>query len=155
MNEKIIELLNKARARELTAIVQYMHQHYKLEDTDFGKLAKKMKQIAIVEMKHAEALAERILFLGGVPSAKLESEIVKNQTIPEMLATNEKLEQGAIDLYNEAAAVCAQERDQVTKELFDKLVADETDHIDDFQNIKDHVEKLGDVYLATLIGDAE
>jgi len=63
MSQKVIDLLNAARARELTAISQYMIQHYELEDTDFGKLAKRMKEIAIQEMKHAEALAERILFL--------------------------------------------------------------------------------------------
>ncbi|MCK7485212.1 MAG: manganese catalase family protein [Bacillus subtilis] len=65
MSKKVIDLLNEARARELSAITQYMAQHYELEDQDYGKLAKVMKEIGIQEMKHAEALAERILFLKG------------------------------------------------------------------------------------------
>ncbi|MGB9628229.1 MAG: ferritin-like domain-containing protein, partial [Thermodesulfobacteriota bacterium] len=67
MNQKVIDLLNKARSRELSAIAQYMEHHYELEDQDFGKLATKLKEIAIQEMKHAEKLAERILFLNGEP----------------------------------------------------------------------------------------
>ena len=65
MSKKVIGLLNEARSRELTAISQYMAQHYELEDSDFGKLASKFKEVAITEMKHAEKLAERILFLKG------------------------------------------------------------------------------------------
>ena len=68
MSQKVIDLLNQARARELTAITQYMAQHYELEDSDFGKLAGKLKEIGIQEMKHAEQLAERILFLNGEPT---------------------------------------------------------------------------------------
>ena len=70
MSKKVIDLLNAGRARELTAISQYLIQHYELEDKDFGKLGKKMKEIGIQEMKHAEALAERILFLKGTPTLK-------------------------------------------------------------------------------------
>lgn len=69
MSDKVIELLNAARSSELTAIAQYMAQHYELEDQDFGKLASKFKEIAITEMKHAEKLAERILFLKGTPTS--------------------------------------------------------------------------------------
>ena len=70
MSQKVIDLLNAARARELTAITQYMAQHYELEDGDFGRLASRIKEIAIQEMKHAEDLAERILFLKGEPTSK-------------------------------------------------------------------------------------
>ena len=70
MKEKVITLLNKARSAELGSIAQYMIHHYELEDQDFGKLAAGVKEVAIVEMKHAEKLAERILFLGGVPTSK-------------------------------------------------------------------------------------
>jgi len=69
MSQKVIDLLNKARSREIAAITQYMAQHYELEDSDFGKLASKFKEIAIAEMKHAEKLAERILFLKGEPTS--------------------------------------------------------------------------------------
>ena len=68
MNKKVIDLLNAARAREISAIQQYLAQHYELEDKGFGKLAKKIKEIAIVEMKHAEKLAEGTSSSKGCPS---------------------------------------------------------------------------------------
>jgi bacterioferritin len=150
MSKKVIELLNAARSRELTAIVQYMAQHYELEDKDFGKLAKKMKEIAIQEMKHAEALAERILFLKGVPTTKPDSEVQKGQEIEAMLATNIKLESSAVKMYNEASLVCAAEKDQISKQLFEKLLGEEEDHLNFFENTEDHVEKLGAAYMVTL-----
>jgi bacterioferritin len=152
MSQKVIDLLNKARSRELTAITQYMSQHYELEDSDFGKLASKFKEIAIAEMKHAEKLAERILFLKGEPTSKPDALAKKGQQIPQMLTTNMALEVGAMKMYNEAAMVCAAEKDQISKELFEELLKDEESHFNYFENTKDHVEKLGAAYLATLAG---
>ncbi|HMK53055.1 MAG TPA: bacterioferritin [Thermodesulfobacteriota bacterium] len=152
MSQKVIELLNKGRARELTAISQYMSQHYELEDTDFGKLASKFKEIAIAEMKHAEKLAERILFLHGEPTSKPDALAKKGQQIPQMLTTNMALEAAAMKMYNEAAMVCAAEKDQISKELFEDLLKDEEDHFNYFENTKDHIDKLGAAYLATLAG---
>jgi bacterioferritin len=152
MSQKVIDLLNKGRARELTAISQYMSQHYELEDSDFGKLASKFKEIAITEMKHAEKLAERILFLHGEPTSKPDAVPKKGQQIPQMLTTNMALEAAAMKMYNEAAMVCAAEKDQISKELFEDLLKDEEDHFNYFENTKDHVDKLGAAYLATLAG---
>ena len=152
MSQKIIDLLNQARSRELSAITQYMAQHYELEDADYGKLAKKLKEIGIQEMKHAEALAERILFLKGTPTSKPDEIAKKGQKIEEMLATDIALETQAIKMYNEAALVCAQEKDQISKQLFEKLLGEEEGHFNDFENIKAHVEKMGSAYLATLVG---
>ena len=152
MSQKVIDLLNKARSRELTAISQYMAQHYELEDNDFGKLASKFKEIAIAEMKHAEKLAERILFLKGEPTSKPDGLAKKGQKIAEMLTTNMALESAAMKMYNEAAMVCAAEKDQISKELFEDLLKDEEDHFNYFENVKDHLDKLGASYLATLVG---
>ena len=118
MSKKVNDLLNQARSRELTAISQYMAQHYELEDQDFGKLASRLKEIAIQEM----------------------------------LATDMALEAQAIKMYNDASVVCAAEKDQISKELFEELLKDEEEHLDNFENIKDHVDKLGAAYLATLTG---
>ena len=153
--KKVIDLLNQARARELTAILQYMVQHYDLENQDYGKLAKVIKATAIVEMKHAEAFADRLVFLGGTPTSKPDGEIKKNQSIGEMVATDIALEEQAIKMYNEAALACAEAGDLVSKDLFEKILGDEDGHLDEFQNIKDHLDKLGNVYLATLTGPAE
>jgi len=152
MSQKVIDLLNEARSRELTAISQYMAQHYELEDRDFGKLASKFKEVAITEMKHAEKLAERILFLKGEPTSKPDGVAKKGQQIPEMLTTNIGLEAQAIKVYNDASVVCASEKDQISKELFEELLKDEEAHLNYFENIKDHVDKLGASYLTTLIG---
>ena len=152
MSQKVIDLLNKGRSRELTAIAQYMSQHYELEDTDFGKLASKFKEIAITEMKHAEKLAERILFLQGEPTSKPDAVPKKGQQIPQMMTTNMALESAAIKMYNEAAMVCAAEKDQISKELFEDLLKEEEDHFNYFDNTKDHIEKLGAAYLATQTG---
>jgi bacterioferritin len=152
MSKKVIGLLNEARSRELTAISQYMSQHYELEDRDFGKLASKFKETAITEMKHAEKLAERILFLKGEPTSKPDGVAKKGQSIPEMLTTNMGLESQAIKMYNDASVVCAAEKDQVSKEVFEELLKEEEDHLNIFENIKNHVDKLGAAYLATLTG---
>jgi bacterioferritin len=151
--KKVIDLLNEARARELTAIIQYMYQHYDLDNQDYGKLAKVIKATAIAEMKHAEALGERIQFLGGTPATKPDAETKKGQEIGEMIATDIALEEGAVKMYNEAAVACAAALDHVSKDLFEKLLADENEHLDDFINIKEHIEKLGAHYLATLTGE--
>src|SRR4030042_716559 len=152
MNQKVIDLLNKARSAELGAINQYMIHHYELEDKDFGKLASKIKEISIVEMKHAEKLAEKILFLKGVPTSKPDSSPKKGQEIPEMLATDMALEAQAVKMYNEAAVTCTSERDQKSKDLFVELLSDEEKHLNFFENIRNHVENLGEAYLATLTG---
>jgi bacterioferritin len=152
MNQKVIDLLNQAREREIGAISQYMIHHYELEDKDFGKLASKLKETAIAEMKHAEKLADRILFLSGEPTTKPAGKAMKGQEITEMLKTDIGLEAEAIKMYNESALTCAAEKDQISKQLFEELLKDEEGHLDMFENIKDHVDKLGASYLATLTG---
>ncbi|MBM4351874.1 MAG: bacterioferritin [Deltaproteobacteria bacterium] len=152
MSKKVIDLLNAARSREITAITQYMAQHYELEDQDLGKLASKFKEIAIAEMKHAEKLAERILFLKGEPTSKPDSVAKKGQGIIEMLKTNIGLEGTAMKMYNDASVVCAAEKDQISKEIFEELLKDEEEHFNYFENVKDHIDKLGAAYLATLVG---
>jgi len=152
MIQTVIDLLNEARLRELEAINQYMIHHYELENKDFGKLAFKIKEIAIVEMKHAEKLAERILFLKGEPTSKPDATPKKGQEIPEMLATDIVLEGRAVKMYNEAAVICGSEKDQKSKDLFEELLSDEEGHLNFFENIKDHVDKLGAAYIATLTG---
>jgi len=150
--KKVIDLLNAGRARELSAILQYLAQHYELANDDYGKLAKVIKDTGITEMKHAEALAERILFLGGTPTTKPEAEVKKGQKIADMIATDIRLEEDAVKLYNEAAVACAEALDHVSKDIFEKLLADENEHLDMFMSIRDHIAQLGDHYLVTLTG---
>ena len=95
MSKKVMDLLNGARARELTAISQYMAQHYELEDQDFGKLASKLKEIAIQEMKHAERLIARLLFLEGKPIVSKLNKISICATVEEQLKNDLAAELGA------------------------------------------------------------
>jgi bacterioferritin len=151
MSEKVINALNDGRKRELLAILQYMVQHYELEDAGYGKLGDRLKEIAITEMKHAEQLAERILFLGGTPITKPQADVQKRLSIPDQLKVDIHLEEGAVKMYNDAANLCAQEGDHVSKAIFEKLLDDENEHLDEFLKTLEHVEKLGDVYLTTLL----
>jgi bacterioferritin len=148
----VIDRLNAARARELTAVMQYLAEHYELADADLGKLAKVMKETGIQEMKHAEALAERILFLGGAPTSKPDAAIQRGLSIPRMLLADIALEQQAVAMYNESAAACGEARDHVSKALFERLLGEEEAHVDTFRKIKEHVDQLGEAYLATLTG---
>ena len=149
-SKKVIDLLNEARARELTALTQYMGQHYEMEDQGYGKLAAVLKEVGIQEMKHAEALAERILFLEGEPTRKPDAVTKKGEDIPKLLKTDVALEDAAIKMYNAAANACAAEGDQVSSDLFKKLLAEEEEHLDRFQKLADHVEAMGACFMATL-----
>jgi len=152
MSKRVIELLNQARAHELGVVSQYMIHHYELEDKDYGKLASTLKEIAITEMKHAEKLADRILFLNGEPISRPAGESVKGQEIPDMLKTDIGLEANTIALYNEAAVLCTAEKDQVSKDLFEELLQQEEGHLDTFENVRDLIGTLGAPYLVSLTG---
>lgn len=152
MSQKVVDLLNQARSAELGAISQHMIHHYELEDKDMGKLDSKLKEVAIMEMKHAEKLAERILFLNGEPVSRPDVASRKNQEIAALLATDVSLETKAVKMYNEAAAICVAEKDHKSKDLFEELIADEEAHLNSFENIKNHVDKMGAAYLVTLTG---
>jgi len=152
MSKRVIELLNQARAHELGVVSQYMIHHYELEDKDYGKLASTLKEIAITEMKHAEKLADRILFLNGEPISRPAGESVKGQEITDMLKTDIGLEANVVALYNEAAVLCTAEKDQVSKDLFEELLRQEEGHLDTFENIRDLIGTLGAPYLVSLTG---
>jgi bacterioferritin len=152
--EKVIEALNKARAMELTAISQYMNQHYNLDDMDYGELAAKVKLIAIDEMRHAEAFAERIKELGGEPTSDLDQKVEKGQAVETIFPFDADLEDDTIDIYNQFLLVCRENGDSVSMKIFEQIIDEEQLHYNYFDNIKDHILKLGDVYLAKIAGTA-
>ena len=149
---KVIEVLNKARAMELTAIGQYMNQHYGLDDMDYGELAGKMKLIAIDEMRHAEAFAERIKELGGEPTTEQDQKVKRGQAVEVIYPFDADAEDDAIDAYNQFLLVCRENGDSVSMKLFEQIIDDEQAHFNYFDSIKDHIEKLGDVFLAKIAG---
>ena len=98
--QKVIDVLNKARAMELKAIHQYMNQHYNLDDKDYGEFAANIKLIAIDEMRHAEMFAERIKELGGEPVAGFDGKIEKGQKVELIFPFDAAEEDNAIDAIN-------------------------------------------------------
>jgi bacterioferritin len=150
--KQVIDVLNQARGMELQATGQYMIQHYRLEAMDYGKLASKLKKIAIDEMRHAEAFAERIIELGGEPSTSLAGKIVKGQSVEDMFPFNAEQEEEAIAVYNQFLVICRENLDSVTARILARAIDDEQAHLTDFQNIGEHIRRLGDRYLARLAG---
>ena len=152
MIQTVIDLLNEARLRELQAINQYMVHRHELENKDFDEFASKIREIAVVKTKHAEKLAETILSLKGESISGVDTTPIKHQEIPERIATDIALERQAVNIYNEGAVICSSEKDQTSKDLFEEFLSDEESHLTFFENIKDHVDKLGTAYIATLTG---
>jgi bacterioferritin len=149
---KVIEVLNKARAMELLAIHQYMNQHYNLDDMDYGDMAAKIKLIAIDEMRHAEAFAERIKELGGEPVTGYEGKVEKGQQVHAVFSFDAELEDDTIDVYNHFLLVCRENGDSISMKLFETIIDEEQIHYNYFDSVSDHIQKLGDIYLAQIAG---
>ncbi len=150
--QNVIEALNKARSMELQAIYQYMNQHYSLDNMDYGDLAAKVKLIAIDEMRHAEMFAERIKELGGEPTAEPAEKIEKGQNVNAIFAFNAGLEDDTIDRYNQFLLMCRESGDSTSMKIFETIIDEEQIHFNYFDNVNDHIKKLGPSYLAQIAG---
>jgi bacterioferritin len=150
--QKIIEVLNKARSMELHGIHQYMNQHYNLDNADYGELAANMKLIAIDEMRHAEAFAERIKELGGEPTSELADTVIKGQKAAETFEMDSKLEDDTIEIYNQFLLVCRENGDSISVKLFETIINEEQEHYNYFDNVANHIKELGNTFLARIAG---
>jgi bacterioferritin len=150
--KKVIDALNKARAMELQAIAQYMNQHYGLDDMDYGELAANMKLIAIDEMRHAEQFAERIKELGGEPTVDPLEKSQKGQEVEKIFPFDANLESHTVDVYNDLLIVCRDNGDSLSMKLFESIIDEEQSHFNYFDNIAEHIKKMGDTYLARIAG---
>jgi bacterioferritin len=130
--DPVLDVLNELRAAELAAIVQYMRHHYQITGADGLPLADEFKSVSIEEMKHAEALGERIDFLGGDPTTK-PGPIVTGATTVKAMATDDlaKEDQAVAD-YREAIKVADKAGDVTTRRLLEDILADEEDHQNTF-----------------------
>ena len=146
--KKSIELLNKAVADELHAVHQYMYFHFHLDDLGFGPLAMLFKQTAIEEMGHVELLAERILFLKGDVEMVSAAEVEKIAEPEKMLNKAAEMEEHSAADYNKAAVECAANADSASKQIFERLVADEERHFDNYDKQLDNIKRFGGSYLA-------
>lgn len=152
MRKNVIEVLNKARAMELHAIHQYMNQHYNLDNSDYGELAAKMKLIAIDEMRHAEAFAERIKEIGGEPTTEPAAKTVKGQPVEAIYPFDADLEDDTLAQYNEFLKVCQENGDAISAKLFETIIDEEQIHFNYFDNVGGHLKKLGAAFLARIAG---
>ena len=148
----VIDVLNQARAMELFAIHQYMNQHYNLDDMDYGDLAAKVKLIAVDEMRHAEIFAERIKELDGEPIAGYGEVVERGQAITKLFSFNATLEDDTIDAYNRFLLACRDNGDSTSMKLFETIIDQEQLHFNYFDDVREHIDRLGDVYLAQIAG---
>ena len=142
-DKKVIEQLNKALASELTAIVQYMTQSEMCQNWGYTRLANLTKQRAIEEMKHAEGLIERIIFLDAVPTVDVGLKPQLGNNVQQQMEINLKDEQDAGRDYNEAVRICVEAKDQGSKLLFDRMIQDEERHADFLESQLHSIKEMG------------
>jgi bacterioferritin len=133
-SKKLLELLNKGIARELRVSIQYMWQHVLAKGIEGAVVENLFREIAITEMKHAEALAERLAFLDGVPTTSHEPVHI-GHSLDDMLKENVQAEEEAIRLYKEAIQVASKEGDFTTRRLLEEILSQEEEHLDTFSKL--------------------
>ncbi len=137
-SKKLLEMLNDAIAREIQVSIQYMWQHVQWSGIKGFAVQEELKKIAVTEMKHAEAIAERLFYLGGTPTTK-PSEIFVGKTLKEMIQRDVKDEENAISLYKEIIAQARTEKDETTAFLFEGILKDEEEHHDTFTTLMEEI----------------
>jgi bacterioferritin len=146
---KVIDALNSALKEELTAINQYFIHAEMCENWGYKKLSDYIKKQSIDEMKHAEALMERILFLDGTPRMAETLPLSVGQDVRSQISNDLKLELGAVSMYNNYAKLAAEAADNASRELFIRLLHDEEHHVDWLETQLGLIDKLGiENYLA-------
>ena len=142
-NEKVIDGLNEALSEELTAINQYFLHAEMCENWGYGKFAASIKKQSIDEMKHAEQIIERILFLDGTPNMIKYKKLNIGQDVPNMIASDLNLEIEAVAMYNRLIVASVEAKDYGTAELFKKLLKDEEEHVDELEEQQSRIAGMG------------
>ena len=129
-----MELLNKGIAREIRFSIQYLWQHVLAKGIEGAIVKNLFREIAIAEMKHAEALAERVDFLNGVPTTSHEPVHI-GHSLDAVLKENVQAEEEAIRLYKEAIQVASKDGDFTTRRLLEEILSQEEEHLDTFSKL--------------------
>ncbi len=149
-NEKILNILNDLLAEELTAINQYMVHSEMCANWGYNRLHEKIEKRAIEEMKHAEKLIARILFLEGTPMVSRLNALHIGSDVPQQLQSDLNAEVAAVQAYNEAIHVSDELGDAMTRELLEHILKDEDAHVDWLEAQRDQIQQMGlAVYLST------
>ncbi|MGP8071256.1 MAG: bacterioferritin [Candidatus Bathyarchaeia archaeon] len=133
-SQKLLDMLNKAIAGELQAIIQYMWQHVQWKGVEHYAVIDGIEKVAMEEMKHAEKIAERLWYLGAKPTIQ-PSPIFVGNTLEEMLRNDAKAEEETIAMYKEIMLLAEKEGDVATKEIFEEIEEDEEEHHDFFTSL--------------------
>jgi bacterioferritin len=141
-NPKVIEELNKALREELTAINQYFLHAEMCENWGYERLSEYIKKQSVGEMKHAEKLIERILFLDGTPNMK-PLELKVGTGVKQMIESDLELEVSAVREYNDAVRIATEQKDNGSRDLFVELLKDEEDHVDWLEAQVHQIKELG------------
>lgn len=151
-NPKLIETLNSLLADELTAINQYMVHSEMCANWGYERLHKLIEKRAITEMKHAEKLIGRIIFLEGIPIVSNLREMHIGSDIPKQLENDHAAEEGAIKAYNEAIKLAGEVNDFATREILEHILNDEDQHIDEIEELQDQISHMTlPVFLTTQV----
>lgn len=142
-NPAVIAALNEALQEELLAINQYFLHAEMCENWKYGRLADHIKKESIDEMKHAEALIERILFLDATPNLTGPAKLTIGKNVREQLESDLKLELHAYELYNRAVATAEEAKDNGSRDLFERILKDEEQHVDWLEAQLHQIEEVG------------
>lgn len=142
-NPKVIDRLNQALKEELTAINQYFLHAEMCENWHYDKLGAYIKKQSIDEMKHAEVLIERILFLDGTPNLTELMQLNVGPNVKAQLESDLKLEVEAVEMYNKSVEVAREAGDNASRELFEKLLKDEEEHVDWLEAQLHQIKEIG------------
>lgn len=149
-NQQLIDTMNSLLASELTAISQYMVHASICENWGYGKLDKTIEKRAIDEMKHAEKLIGRIIFLEGKPVVSNLKQMSISDEVPKMFDNDHELEAGAIVAYNAAIKLAGDVNDFATREILESILQDEDRHIDGIEEVQDEIVQMGlQIFLST------
>jgi bacterioferritin len=152
-NEKILTVLNQQLADELTAINQYMVHAEMCDNWGYGKLEDVIEARSITEMKHAEKLIARILFLEGKPIVSNLNPIHIGPDVAAQFKNDWQAEREAIETYNQGIRLAAETGDNGTRDLLESILVDEEEHIDWIEAQQDQIEQMGiENYLAQQTG---
>jgi bacterioferritin len=155
-NQDVIDALNKALAIELAAISQYFVQSKMCKNWGYQKLAKKHYQESLGEMKHAEALIDRVLFLEGTPGLTGMEQIRVGSSVKEQLENDLALETRGVNVYNESIDLCNRVKDAGSREIMEKILEDSEEHVDWLESQLSVIKDTGiENYLAQHIGEPE
>ena len=140
---QVIEYLNKALLNELTAINQYWLHYRMLDHWGIKKLAEYERHESIDEMKHADKLSERILFLDGLPNFQNVGRLRIGENVEEVLKADLALELDALPLLQDAIAHCETVRDYISREIFEAILESEEEHVDFLEKQFDMIKNMG------------